>query len=64
MPDSMKAQERRDDLDESAENIPGKEWRCPYCHKLLMKGELGSTSAVSIKCTRRICRRIVTFNVL
>lgn len=64
MPDSMKARERRDELGETSEIIPDKEWRCPYCHKLLFKGQFGRGSAISVKCTQSKCRRMITFNIL
>jgi len=36
-----------------------KEVRCPYCSKLLMKGELASGTRIQVKCHGSNCRRLL-----
>jgi ferredoxin len=39
-----------------------KELRCPYCRKLLSKGELAPGSCMEIKCTR--CSRLCSYQAV
>lgn len=35
------------------------EIRCPYCGRLLMKGNLAPGSSIEVKCLRRECHKII-----
>ena len=38
-----------------------REFRCPFCGKLLFKGVMKPGSLVETKCTRRQCRMVIKF---
>ncbi len=41
-----------------------REWRCPYCNKLLFKAKLEKGSRIQIPCKRNKCKRFIKFEVL
>lgn len=47
--------------DDSIEVDKEKEIRCPYCHRLFMKGVLGKGTCIELYCR---CKRFIKYKVI